>query len=254
MPSKPPEPENVIDVDYLLLFNETVLFEPGQWIRTACKAGEIYVDKNEIRVYDEIIKSGVLAAAWTNIYIKLSSNEYLNQIKEDDYFVVVGQATQKTLSIYAIENAFIESTGSTAEEKYMEYAKTRAEVIKNANRAKQEEVSAARAAYIADCEKVGYNDLIRNPDSYKGKKIAVSGTVKQIMGEGSWLYKSGYRFYEGNSSSKEWFIYYDLPEEASRILVGDKLTFYGEFNGIEKFSQVIGGDKYIPTLKAVYVK
>jgi len=100
---------------------------------------------------------------------------------------------------------------------------------------------------------VSYDNLVRNPHDYMGMVLKVTGSVQQIMGEGSWLFKSGYRFYEGSSSSKEWFIYYDLPEGSSRILEGDRMTFYGEYNGVEKFSRSIGGDVYIPTLKAVYV-
>ncbi|MCL2003641.1 MAG: hypothetical protein FWG72_06525 [Oscillospiraceae bacterium] len=249
-----PNPEGITDVDYMLLYDEAITFDSGKWIRTACKAGKVYADREEIRVYDEIIDISSLAAARTYIRIKLSDSEYLDQLKEDDYFVIIGQTSKKSSGVYTIENAFIESVGSSAQDKYISLAEIRHIEIENAEKLRQERLEEARKEYIAECEEVSYNDLSRNPNSYTGKKISVSGDVKQIMGEGSWLYKSGYRFYEDNSSSKEWFIYYNLPEGASRILVNDKLTFFGVFNGIEKFSRAIGSDIYIPTLKAVYIE
>jgi hypothetical protein len=107
--------------------------------------------------------------------------------------------------------------------------------------------------YKNNAQSPSYNDIVRNPDNYKGQVLKVKMKVSQVMGGGdeilSFLYENGY---VGKAGGNEWFIQYDLPEGASRILVGDTVTFYGEFNGLRTMTRIMGNKDLIPEIKARY--
>ena len=110
------------------------------------------------------------------------------------------------------------------------------------------------AEYKINSTTVSYDNLVRRPDDYIGEVLAVRIRVTQIMGEGDGFFaallESGYHGREGNN---EWFIKYELPEGASRVLEGDTITFYGEFDGLRQFTRAIGGTRVsLPQLNARY--
>lgn len=118
-----------------------------------------------------------------------------------------------------------------------------------------------KASYIASCVDVPYNDLARNPDNYKGKKIKVTIEISQVM-TGGWFTESGYRGYEDYELNfddnatylkKEWYISYELQDNDTRILEDDVVTFYGEFNGTEEMERALTHTSdYVPNLTAQY--
>jgi len=96
---------------------------------------------------------------------------------------------------------------------------------------------------------VSYNDLIRNPSDHKGKVIKITVRIQQEM-IGGLLRDSGYR---GTSSGNEWYVSYKLPDGASRILVGDTVTFYGVFTGLQEVTRALTNTKeYVPRINAEY--
>lgn len=59
--------------------------------------------------------------------------------------------------------------------------------------------------------------------------------------------------YVGTDNYNEWYVNYNLPENTSRILEGDDVTFFREFDGITKMKRAIGrSEVYIPRLKVLY--
>jgi hypothetical protein len=112
--------------------------------------------------------------------------------------------------------------------------------------------------YRQSCETVNYKDLARNPDDYKGKRLAVTIEINQVLTEGIFT-SGGYAGYEdyditGDSFyQKEWYIDYTVEDGASKILEDDVITFYGEFAGTEEMERLLTGEKvYIPELTAKY--
>jgi hypothetical protein len=84
-----------------------------------------------------------------------------------------------------------------------------------------------RVDFIRNAEIAPYNVLVREPYKFEGKILAVTVDIKHI-------YKDRYS-YQGFEldSSGEWYIICELPPNTPRILVGDRVTFYGKFE--EKF-------------------
>lgn len=118
--------------------------------------------------------------------------------------------------------------------------------------------------YLASCETISYEQLVRNPDDYAGKRIAVKIGISQILTKGI-LSSGGYRGYEdyefsldsygenGNTYlQKEWFISYDT-EQTPRILENDTVVFYGEYSGLTTMKRALTRTKeQVPLLNAEY--
>jgi hypothetical protein len=109
--------------------------------------------------------------------------------------------------------------------------------------------------YINNAISIGYDNLIRRPDDYKGKIIKVTVKITQIFDDQGilgFIYEKGYA---GKQGDNEWVIKYELSKGESRIIEGDTVTFYGEFDGLQERSRAIGGSKvYIPHLTVKYHK
>lgn len=111
----------------------------------------------------------------------------------------------------------------------------------------QEAPKITREEYIAQCEDLSYSDVSRNPDSYKGRKTVISGTVIQVQ--------------EGMLDSVTmrvqtpygiWYVTYVRSEGESRILENDQITCYGECNGVETYIAVLGNQVTIPSMRMEY--
>ena len=111
----------------------------------------------------------------------------------------------------------------------------------------------AEQEYKNNAAVIAYDNLIRRPDDYKGQVIRVTVRITQIFdsqGLFGFLYEKGYA---GTQDGNEWIIRYELPEGSNRIIVGDTITFYGEFNGLQERSRAIGGASvHIPHLIALH--
>lgn len=95
------------------------------------------------------------------------------------------------------------------------------------------------AWYKKNCEVLPYKTIARNPDDYIGTRICVKGEVSFVWEEADsegdysvyFVYtRSSYGFY----MEDPFYILVEKTENASRILAGDIITFYGEFDGIMK--------------------
>ncbi len=101
------------------------------------------------------------------------------------------------------------------------------------------------------CETVNYKDVERNPNQFKGKNIKIKGSVEQVS-EG-WFDIVTMRVDEGNGNM--WYVTYTRGDDNEpRILEGDVLTFYGECEGVETYTSILGGRVTIPALDAKMYK
>lgn len=105
--------------------------------------------------------------------------------------------------------------------------------------------------YKEECEEIKYNDLARNPDDYIGQKIKVTVEISQVL-NGAYMGYEDYSYKRGKTYlDKLWEISYGLPDEGSRILENDLVTFYGTYYGLYSYETVMGGENTVPALIAV---
>ncbi len=104
-----------------------------------------------------------------------------------------------------------------------------------------------REEYIAQCEDLSYSGISRNPDEYKGRKTVINGTVIQVQ-EGI-LDSVTLRV---QTEYGIWYVTYTRPEGESRILENDRITCYGECNGVETYIAVLGNTVTIPSMRMEY--
>lgn len=136
-----------------------------------------------------------------------------SSVSNGDYILLSGIVSRNETEL---NDCFIESIGDTlqplSEQFENEWQKRR---------------SAELEAYFASCQEYTYDDLVRYPKSYDGKRIRLSGTVIQTrldqvdgcilldVGQGNMVYVSYHN---------------KLPNEPE-ILEGDQITFFGECAG-----------------------
>ncbi|MDD4774272.1 MAG: toxin regulator [Eubacteriales bacterium] len=153
------------------------------------------------------------------------------------------QLAQAEADKIAAENA----AKKAAEEKAAAQAQAKAEADKKA---------AEEAAIKAANEKKGYNtgitfdQLARNPDTYKGEKVKFTGEVLQVSEfdtevqirlatkANSW----------GGYSDDVIYIYFDESLISNRILEEDIITIYGVSKGLHSYTTVLGATVTLPLI------
>lgn len=109
----------------------------------------------------------------------------------------------------------------------------------------------AKADYIASCETLVYSDVSRNPEQFKGKAAKVSGTVIQVQ-EMTLLGTTSVVLRVDAGNDNIWYVTYTRPEGESRILENDWITCYGDCEGVESYTTVLGSQITIPSMKMKY--
>jgi len=232
-----PIPENIIEIDYVLLVNNyTDEKYKNKWVKIIGKVSKKSFMK-PIYFADNLEKGSVSITEGNG---KESTSD---RYTEGEYICVIGFVDSKSMmGELMIINAIIEKATENEIKKTNEYSDIR-------NRLEiQTENNYKKGALVVD-----YDGLIRRPDDYKGKTIKITVKITQIFGNSGlfeFLYEKGYA---GKQDNNEWIIKYELPEGASRIIEGDIVTFYGEYDGLQERERTIGGNKaYIPHLTAKY--
>ena len=116
---------------------------------------------------------------------------------------------------------------------------------------KQARTAAKRQTFMNSATTIPYNQLEKNPDRYKGKKVVYRGQIFQIQEDygSTWLLLSvtdeGYGFWSDNV----WVEFDGTIKGAEE----DVITVYGTITGSESYETQIGGETYVPKLKARYV-
>ncbi len=105
--------------------------------------------------------------------------------------------------------------------------------------------------YMASCEWVAYRDVARNPSTYKGQNVAITGTVVQVS-EG-WFNSVTLRVATSGGYDDIWYVEYTLGSDEPRILEDDEVEIYGVCTGTETYTAVLGNSITIPAMEAEYV-
>lgn len=106
--------------------------------------------------------------------------------------------------------------------------------------------------YKDHCSKIDYKKLERSPRKYEGRRIKFSGKVFQVIYESnSSVYPNMY--FIATSGSYKNLVYVKIYGDLStRILEGDSITVWGEFDGIYTYETVRGSSNAIPEMTVKY--
>lgn len=129
---------------------------------------------------------------------------------------------------------------------------TTAVVTRKLSRAERAAITATkRQAFVNAAAAIPYNQLEKNPNRHKGKKVVFRGQIFQIQeddGE-TWMLLSvtdeGYGFWTDNV----WVEY----DGTIRGAEDDIITVYGTITGEQSYETQIGGETYVPKMRARYV-
>lgn len=111
-------------------------------------------------------------------------------------------------------------------------------------------------AYKNMCQNYTFDEIARNPDSYKGNYAKFTGEIIQSMEEGSSytlrvsVTKGKYGFY----SDPILVTYTKKDSNENRLLEDDIVTLYGQLAGTYTYTTVLGSSVTIPLLNAEYVE
>lgn len=245
-------PTIVTDIDttdYLHL-DASVLFEYGSYLEGQNVVTVITVSdtgRSEIKANTDNDDS-----YFFSISCKFNDKEVVKKYDDGDIITVCGTVGEDLVigSTVTLENCSVIGTGEIAQD-LKDETDQQIELCQQYKTAYEEAIAAAFAeekeAYISDCITVDYTDVARNPDNHKGEKIKITGKVIQVS-EG-WLNSVTLRI---DCNGDIWYVTYTRDDDEARILEDDQITAYGECNGIETYTSVLGSQITIPSMKMKY--
>ncbi len=110
-------------------------------------------------------------------------------------------------------------------------------------------------AYRKACKYHSYDELARNPDTYKGQSVKQSGKVMQVIEDGRELTLlvnvtvDDYGIYDDTV-----YITYTLKEGEGRILEDDLIFFYGTYKGLLTYTSASYEDITVPYVDAKHIE
>jgi hypothetical protein len=116
---------------------------------------------------------------------------------------------------------------------------------------KRERQQQKRQAFIASAITIPYNQLEKNPDKHTGTKVKYTGQIFQIQEDAGATFvllavtNEGYGFWTDN-------IWVDYNGEIAGA-EDDIITIYGTVTGSKSYETQIGGETYVPQVRAKYV-
>lgn len=104
------------------------------------------------------------------------------------------------------------------------------------------------------CQPVDYQTIARDPDSWEGKNIVVTGEVIQVQESSR---ENAYRISITEGEYGLWtdpvYVTYDASGDATRILEDDIVTVYATSTGLYSYTTVLGSEQTIPSMEAKYI-
>ena len=174
-----------------------------------------YSDKSTVKIVQEALNAAGYNCGTPDGVAGAKTTEQINRYETEKGLVVNGIITDQLL----------ESLGIA--EKLEEQAKIEAE----------------KASYSGDYT---YEQLARNPDTYMGGKIRLSGKVLQVI-EGT---DSHLRVAMNSNYDTVILVSYDKDKLSYRLLEDDMVTIYGTSQGVYSYEAVSGATITIPWVNA----
>jgi len=127
-----------------------------------------------------------------------------------------------------------------------------AEVIRRLSSAERAALAAGRReAFVSSARTIPYNQLNKNADRYAGEKVVYRGQILQVQESGDTgimllsVTDEGYGIWDDNI----WVDYEGSITSAEE----DVITVYGTVTGSKSYETQIGGETYVPQVKARYI-
>lgn len=235
------EVREIEDVNYVALWNDYEKKDSDKYVRFSGRIDSI--SNNSISIKDGL--EGITG----NLYISFADIKQIEELKYGDYVTIVGETGTKLMGQLHIENAVVEEKGDSSKEQVAKYEQNTNELIAKQEQESKEQAIEDKKSYIKKAKSISYNDLIREPYKYKGEIITVKVEIAQVMPEGI-LTEEAYRGYQEDN---EWYLSYKIPENTPRILEGDVVTIYGEFDELTTIKRTLTGAKdNVPRIKVKY--
>ena len=106
-----------------------------------------------------------------------------------------------------------------------------------------------KTEYIASCKPIDYKAVARDPDQHKGDHVSFTGTVIQVMESGN---KVTLRVAMDDDHDMILYVIYTREDGESRILDDDVITGYGDCQGVESYTSILGETITIPSVAMFY--
>ena len=119
----------------------------------------------------------------------------------------------------------------------------------------------SKKEYKSSCEQLDFSKVVRNPDKYKGKLYKFVGEVIQCEETSAFLSDDKILTLRINVTKDEYgfwndtvYVTYTLTAGKDRILEDDIVTVYGECDGAETYTSVLGNSVTLPAFNAEYIE
>lgn len=253
-------------IDNLTFEDEMKEFSSGEYLyitnedlSTYCanmEGAKVYVVTDIDKIKDTVIQSTLSGGyMMSNFNISENFEKYEFCLKEDDLVAIFGTVSGYTDYKFMgrsvnLDDCKVFATGNDASS----YKKENSDEELVSYFVNTEEVANLNSDISEDdykdlCESLGYEDILRNPDTYNGKNCVISGKVDQII-EG-WF--DSYTIFVSDSSGNKWGCVYKYEEGESHLLEGDNITVYGECKGTENTKTVLGKQVTLPRIDVKYI-
>lgn len=182
----------------------------------------------------------------------------IKSYKEGDKVIIIGEVSTSTSSkTVTLDKCHIVLSSSEAQSKIEELYNNQSQNIEYAKslessekQAEADKVLSEKNNYISKCEVKDYQDILRNPNSYKKQYITVTGKVIQISN--GWFNSVTIRL--NDSSDNTWYISYSYANDnETKILDGDNISVYGQSTGTTSYTTILGSQVTIPSIDAKYI-
>ncbi len=244
---------NEFDTSDYILIDADVLFDYadlfiGEKIITVITVKDNYSDSIKANTSNN--------DTFTYSYIfEFNNNEYnIKYVHEGEVYTIAGTLEKTSTILHStvyVTDCVLIGNGELLE--YLLETKDQqiADCLERRQEKENEQIASAlkeKEEYKSSCETVSYEAIARNPATYKGNHIKVSGTVIQVV-EG-WFNSVTIRLRDKNNDT--WYIKYYRSDDESRILEDDYITCYGECDGVESYTSVLGSQVTLPAIKMEY--
>lgn len=241
-----------VDTSEYTQMDENVLYEYGNYMQ-----GEKVITVFEVKDSS----GGFLKANTDNndsfffsITCDFHNPDYTGKFEEGTVVTVAGEVVENASPVgetVTLDKCYVIGYGEIADE--LKAGAQDQRVIGEEYKSKFEKEVAKAAqndkyGYISQCVSLDYNEIERNPDTYKGQKARVSGEVVQVS-EGIF---DSVTLRVDSGGGDMWYVTYTRKEGESRILEGDNIICYGECDGVRSYTTIVGSQVTIPSLKMKY--
>lgn len=103
---------------------------------------------------------------------------------------------------------------------------------------------------------VEYESLARNPDTHVGKIVVFQGQVVQVVEDGNDVLFLVDTYFDQNFGYDGDTVYltYEREDGEMRILEGDLINLYGEYQGLVSYETIWGQQVTIPQIQASFIE